>query len=131
MTFHSPPNDHLPPYENVLRVTTLSPYLNIPPVIISSSSCTYSNSDILNPTLSTFVFPSFDQIASDIISFLIQASPQSSNSLQLIVFDSMLHKQYKPSLVSHIDLMLSVNPNRNYITIESVVRSCISFIGIN
>ena len=132
MTFHSSPYDNLPPYENVLPVTTTaSPYLNVPPVIISSSSCTYSNSDTLIPTPSTFVFPSSDQIASDIISFLIQASPQSSsNSLQLIVLENMLHKHYKPSLVSHIDLVCSINPNRNYITFESIVRSCISFLGI-
>ena len=123
MTFHSSPYDNLPPYENVLPVTTTNlPYLNVPPVIISSSCCTNSNSDTLIPTPS-------DQIVSDIISFLIQASPHSlSNSLQLIVFENMLKKHYKPSLVSHIDLMLSVNPNRYYITFESIVRSCISFL---
>ena len=68
MTFHSSPNDNLPLYENVLPVTTTAlPYLNVPPVIIYSSSCTYSNSDTLIPTPFTFVFPSSDQIASDII----------------------------------------------------------------
>ena len=77
MTFHSSPYDNLPPYENVLLVTTtVSPYPNVPPVIIFSSSFTYSNSDTLIPTLSIFVFPIFDQIACDIISFLIQALAQ-------------------------------------------------------
>ena len=95
MTFHFSLYDKLPPYENVLPVTTTaSPYLNVPPVIISSSSCTYSNSDTLIPTPSTYVFPLFDQIAFDIISFLIQASPKSSsNSVQLNVLENMLHIQ--------------------------------------
>ena len=38
MTFYSSPYDNLPPYENVLPVTTVSFYFNVPPVIISSSS---------------------------------------------------------------------------------------------
>ena len=99
VTFHSSPYDNLPSYENVLPVTTTaSPHLNVPPVIIFSSSCTYSNSDTLIPTPLTFVFALSDQIASDIILFLIQASPQSSsNSLQLIVLENMLHKHYKSS----------------------------------
>ena len=130
MTVHSSLYDNLPPYDNLLPVTTVTPYVNVPPVIISSSSCTYSGNDTLVPTPSTFVFSSSDQIACNIISFLIQASPQSSsNSLQLIVLEYMLQKHYKPSIVSHIYLMLFVNPNRNYIRINRSELSCISLIN--
>ena len=146
MTFHSSPYENLPLYENLSSVmnntssfitpsavvTTVSPYVNVPPVISSSSSTTYTSSNTLVPTYSTFAFLIYEQIACDIITFLVQSSPQSSaNTLPLIVLENMLHKHYKPSLVSHIDSLLLATPDRTYITFETLVRSCISFLGIN
>ena len=151
MTFHSSPYENLPSYVNLSSVmntnssfttpavvTTISPYANVPPVISSSCSTTYSvsntysSSNTLIPTPLTFAFPSSKQIACDIITLLVQFSPQSSsNTLPLIVLENMLHKYYKPSLVSHIELLLLATPNQTYITFETIVRSCISFLGIN
>ena len=89
MTLHSSPYENLPSYENLSSVmntnstfitpsavvTTVSPYVNVPPVISSScslsSSNTYSSSNTLIPTPSTFAFPSSEQIACDIITFLV------------------------------------------------------------
>ena len=152
MTFHSSPYENLPSYVNLSSVmntnssfitpsavcTTISPYANVPPVISSSCSTTYSVSNTyycsnsLVPTPLTFAFPSSEQIACDIITFLVQSSPQSSsNTLPLIVLENMLHKYYKVSLVYHIESLLRVTPNRTYITFETIVRSCISFLKIN
>ena len=60
-----------------------SPYVNIPFMIsFNSTTHSYSYSDTLLPTPSNFVFFSSEQIASDIIYFLVQASPhKSSNNL--------------------------------------------------
>ena len=70
----------------------------------SSSNYSNSYSNILLPTLSNFEFPSSEQIASDIIHFLVQASPHTiPNKLQLVVLENMLIKRYKQSLISHID----------------------------
>ena len=87
-----------------------------------------SDSNTLLPTAytSNFVFPSSENIASDIIHFFVQASPHTSpNKLQLFVLD-MLNKHYKQSIISHIDLLLLAFPNRNYTTFESIICSCIT-----
>ena len=109
-------------------ISTNQPYVNFPPVKFSSiTNYFYSNDNTLLPTRSTFVFPSSEQIASDIIHFLVQASSQTSpNNLRLFVFENMLNKHYKQSLISHIDLLLLTFPNRNYSTLESIIRSCIT-----
>ena len=53
-----------------------SPYVNIPPMIsLNSTTYSYSYSDTLLLTPSNFVFPSSEQIASDIIYFLVQTAP--------------------------------------------------------
>ena len=94
-----------PTFHSLISVE--SHYVNIPR-IISLSSTTYSYS-YREPLLSTplnFVFPSSEQIASDIIHFLVQASPhKSSNNLQLVLVDNMLNKPYKQSLISDIKLL--------------------------
>ena len=84
------------------------PYVNLPPVRFSSiTNYFYFYSNTLLPTPSNFVFPSSEQIASDIIHFLVKASPQTSpNNLQLFVLENMLNKHYKQSLISHIDILL-------------------------
>ena len=75
----------------VLLLTPLSsinqPYVNLPLVIYSNSiNYSYSYSDTFLPSPVHFVFPSSDQIASDIIHFFVQASPHiSPNNLQLVV----------------------------------------------
>ena len=109
-------------------ISTNQPYVNLPTVKVSTiTNCSYSYSNTLLPTPSNFVFPSSEQIASDIIHFLVQASPQTSlNNLQLFVLENMLNKHYKQSLISHIDLLLFAFPNRNYTTFESIIRSCIT-----
>ena len=121
MTVHSPRYENLPSYKNLSSVmstnsssitpsafvTTILPYANVPPVIspscsiIYSVSNTYSSSNTLVHTPLTFAFPSSEQIACDIITFLVKSSPQySSNTFPLIVLNNMLHKHYKPSLMS-------------------------------
>ena len=146
MTFHSSSYENLRSFENLSSVintnssfitpstvvTTISPHANVHPVIFSSCntvyfvSNTYSSSNTLVPTILTIAFFTSEQIACYIISFLIQSSPQSSsNTLPLIVLENMLHKHYKPSLVSHIESLLLATPNRTYITFETIVRSCI------
>ena len=109
-------------------ISTNQPYVNLPPVKISSIiNYFYSYSNTLLPTPSNFVFPSSEQIASDIIHFLVQASSQTSpNNLQLFVLENMLNKHYKQSLISYINLLLLAFPNRNYTTFESIIRSCIT-----
>ena len=108
-------------------ISTNQHYLNLPPVKFSSiTNYSYSFSITLLPTPSNFVFPSSEQIESDIIHFLFQASPQTSpNKLQLFVLENMLNKHYKQSLISQIDLLLLTFPNRNFTTFESIIRSCI------
>ena len=109
MTFHSSPYENLPSYENLSYVmntnssfitpsavvTTISPYVNVSPVISSSCSTTYSvsntysSSNTLVPTPLTFDFPSSEQIACDIITFVVQSSPKSSsNTLPLNVLEN-------------------------------------------
>ena len=107
--------------------STNQPYVNLPPVQFSSiTNYFYSNDNTLLPTPSNFVFFSSEQIASDIIHFLVQASSQTSpNNLELFVLENMLNKHYKQSLISHIDLVLLTYPNRNNSTFESIIRSCI------
>ena len=151
MTFHFSLYENLPSYENLSSVmntnssiitpavvTIISPYANVPPVISSSFSTnysvsnTYSSSNTLVLTPLTFAFPSSEQIACDIITSLVQSSPQSSsNTLSLLVLENMLDKHYKPTLVSHIESMLLATPNRTYITFKTIVRNCISFLRIN
>ena len=143
MTFRVSTYENLPhfmdansPFINATSVISSESHnVNVPTVIYSSSNngCSYSISDTLVPTLSTFIFPSSEQIVCDIISFVIQAPPLSTcTSLQLFVLENMLHKHFKPSLVSHIDSMLYANPNRNYISFDSIVCSCITqLIGTN
>ena len=67
-----------------------------------STNYFYSYSNTSLPTLSNFEFLSSEQIAIDIIHFLVQASPhQLPNNLQLVVFENMLIKHYKQSHFSH------------------------------
>ena len=81
------------------------------------------------PTPLNFVFTSSEQFASDIIHFLVQASPHTlPNNLQLVVFENMLIKHYKQSLISHINLLLLAFPNSNYTTFETIICSCIAHI---
>ena len=102
-------------------------YVNIPIVILSN--CTnyyYFYNDTFLPSFVHFVFPSSDQIASDIIHFNVQASPHTSpNNLQLVVLENMLNKHFKQILISHIDLLLLAFPNRDDTSFESIIRSCI------
>ena len=110
-----------------------SHYVNIPPMIyLSSTTYSYSYSDTLLPTFSNFLFPSSEQIASDIIHFLVQASPHSSpNNLQSVVLENVINKHYKQSLISDIDLLLIAFSNRNYTTFESIICSCIAHFGVS
>ena len=106
-------------------------YLNVSPVKYSSrTGYSYSYSNTLLSTPSNFVFHSSEQIASDIIHFLVQALPHNSpNTVDLVEFENMLIKYYKQSPISHIDLLLLVFQNRNYTTFETIIRSCIAHIG--
>ena len=112
-------------------ICTNQTYLNLSPVKYSSrTGYSYSYSNTLLSTPSNFVFPLFEQIASDIIHFLVQASPHTSpNNLELVVLENMLIKHYKQSLIFHIDLLLLVFQNGNYTTFETIIRSCIAHIG--
>ena len=121
------------PFNNTVSLSppiigTNQPYVNLPSVKFSSiNNYFYSYSNTLLSTPSNFVFHSSEQIAINIIHFLVQASPQTSpNNLQLFVLENMLNKQYKRSLISHIDLLLLAFPNRNYITFELIIRSCMT-----
>ena len=89
-------------------ISTNQPYVNLSPFNYSSNTnFSYSYSNTFFPIPLNFVFSSSEQIASDIIHFLVQASPHASpNNLQLVVFENMLIKHYKPSLISHINLLL-------------------------
>ena len=115
-------------------------YANLPNVIMSSSasnSSTSTYSDTLIPsthlpsTPSFFVFPSSDQLASDLISFLVQVSPQSSSRLHLLVLENTLRKHFYPILVSHIESLYTTHPNRNYYTFDYIIRNSLSHFGIN
>ena len=112
-------------------ISTYQPYVNLPPFKYSSNTnYSYSYRNTFFPTPLNFIFPLSDQIASDIIHFVVKASPHTSpNNLQLVVFENMLIKHYKPSLISHINLLLLAFQNRNYTTFETIIRSCIAHIG--
>ena len=122
---------------NIVSLSTFSlicanqPYVNHPAVIyLSSTSYSDTDSNTLLPTVSNCLFPSSEQIASDIIHVFIHASPhRSPNRLQLFVLENMLNKHFKQSLISHIDLLLLAFSNRNYLTFESIIRSCIKTFG--
>ena len=120
-----------PSFHSLISVE--SPYINIPFMIsLNSTTYSYSYSNTLLPTPSKFVFPSSEQIASDIIYFLVKASPhKSSNNLQLVVLENMLNEHYKQSLISDIELLLLVFPNRYYTTFETIIRSCIAYFGVS
>ena len=106
-------------------------YVNIPPIINSSSiHYSYFYSKTLVTAHSDFEFPSSEQIATEILHFLIEASPHtSSNRIQFFVLENMFNKHYKQSLISHIDELLLAIPLRNYNTFEFIIRSCIAHIG--
>ena len=117
-------------------------YVNLPNVIMSSSASnsstsTYSDtlipSTLLPTTPSCFEFPSSYKRASDLISFLVQVSPQplSASRIHLLVLENMLRKQFYPILVTHIDSLYRTYPNRNYITYEFIIRNCLSHLGFN
>ena len=87
-TFRVSLYDNLPPI-----IDANSPFINATPVISSEShnvnipsviylsshnACFYSISDTLIPTLLTFLFHSSEQIACDIIDFVIQVPPHST-----------------------------------------------------
>ena len=112
-------------------ICTNQTYLHVSPVKYSSrTEYSYPYSKTLLSKHSNFVFPSFEQIAIDIIHFFVQASPHTlPNNLQLVVLANMLIKHYKQSLIFHIDLLLIVFQNRNYTTFETTIRSCIAHIG--
>ena len=84
-----------PPY----IISTNQEYVNLPHVKYSNSTTySYSYSNTLLPTPTNFVFPSSEQIASDIINFIVHASPHTSpNNLQLFVLENMLNKYNKQS----------------------------------
>ena len=109
-------------------ISIYQPYVKLPPFKYSSNTdYSYSNSNTFFPKPLNLIFPSSDQIASDIIHFLVQASPHTSpNNVQLVVFENMLIKHYKPSLISHINLLLLAFPNSNYTTFETIIRSYIA-----
>ena len=123
-------------HNTVLLLTPLSsinqPCVNLPHVIYSNSinySYSYCDSFLHSPV--HFVFPSSDQIASDIIHFLVEASPHTSpNNLQLVVFENMLNKNFKLTLISYINSLLVAFSNRDYTTFQSVIRSCIARFGL-
>jgi hypothetical protein len=129
------------PYANCpAELTSDSPYVNVPSIIMSSSSSnssssTYSDTLIPNTLLpstpSCFEFSSSDKLASDLIAFLVQVSPQpqSASRIHLLVLENMLRKQFYPILVSHIDSLYHTYPNRNYITYEFIIRNCLSHLG--
>ena len=85
MTFKASPYENLPSIIDANSpIITSSPvisskshYVNVFTVIYSSSNNTssYSIRDTLVPTASIFLFTSSEQIACDVISFVIQASP--------------------------------------------------------
>ena len=141
LTIKSTPYENLPP-----ELITSSPYVNVPTGIITSSSSnaiysvtssnsssTYTYSDTLLPsTPSYFAFPSSEQLASDLISFLVQAAPQpqSASSLHLLVLENTLRKHFYSILISHIDSLYITHPNRNFITFEFIIRNCLSHLGI-
>ena len=114
-------------------ISVESLYVNMPPMIsLSSTTYSYSYKDTLLPTLSNFVFLSSEQIASDLIHFLLQGSPHiSPNNLQSIVLENVINKHYKQSLISDIDLLLIAFPNRNYTTFETIIRCCIAHLGVS
>ena len=140
MTIRTPAYANLPP-----EFITSSPYVNVSSNIItqsstsalysvtsSNSSSTSTYSDTLLPsTPSYFPFPSSDQLASDLLSFLVQVSPQSASSLHLLVLENTLRKHFYPTLVSHIESLYITHPNRNYVTFEYIIRNSLSHLGIN
>ena len=113
------------------NISTKQSYVNIPPIIDSSSiDCSYFYSKTLLTAHSNFEFPSSEQIATDILHFLIEASPHTSaNRVQFCVLENMLNKHYKQFIISHIDELLLAIPLRNYKTFELIVRSGIAHIG--
>ena len=99
-----------------LSVVSTSLIVNLTLVIdLNSTNYSYSYSDTFLFSSEHFIIPSSDQIANDIIHFLVQASPQTSpNNLQLVVFENMLNKYFKQILISHIDSLLLAFINRDY-----------------
>ena len=91
-------------------IITNQPYVNFPPFNYSSNTnYFYSYSNTFFPTPLNFVFFSSEQIANDIIHFFILSSPYTlPNNLQWVVFENMLIKHYIPSLIFHINLLLTL-----------------------
>ena len=113
------------------NISTKKSYVNIPPILNSSSiDYSYFYSKTLLTAHSNFEFPSSEQIATDILYFLIEASPHtSSNRIQFCVLENMLNKHYKQFIISHIDELLLAIPLCNYKTFELIICSCIAHIG--
>ena len=115
-----------------LNISTNQSYVNIPPIIDSSSiDYSYFYSKTLLTAHSNFEFPLSDQIATDIFHFLIEASPHfSSNRIKFVVLENMLNKHCNQSKISYIDKLLIAIPLRNYKTFELIICSCIAHIGL-
>ena len=113
------------------NISTKQFYVNIPPIIHSSSiDCSYFYSKTLLTAHSNVESPSSKQIATDILYFLIEASPHTSaNRIQFCVLENMLNKHYKQFIIFHIDELLLAISLRNYKTFELIIRSCIAHIG--
>ena len=118
------------------RLTT---YENLPPIMDPTlqfinafsinNTVSLSPSSIISTNNPYVNLPPLNYSSNDFIHFLVQASPHASpNYLQLVVFENMLIKHYKPSLISHINLLLLACPNRNYTTFETMICSCIAHI---
>lgn len=144
MKIRVPSYANLPPvfssdttYENLPTVIASSSSTTSYSVIASNNSSTYSDtltpSTLLQPNSSCFEFPSSEKLASDLVAFLVQISPQphSASTLHLLCLENMLRNHFYPSLVSHINSLYRTYPNRNYITFEFIIRNSLSYLGIN
>ena len=98
---HNCTNSLIPPS----NISTKQSYVNIPPIIDSSSiDYFYFYSKTLLTAHLNFEFFSSEQIATDILHFLIESSPHtSSNRIQFCVLENMLNKHYKQFIILHID----------------------------
>ena len=145
MTFWVSPHDNLPPinYANSPFITASpvisseSHYVNVPTVIYSSSNngCSYPINDTLVPTLSTFFFLHLSKLF--VTLFLL--SFKRRNTQHASVYNCLFLKTCNPNISNIRSFLTSIQCctsiqlyNRNYITFDSIVRSCITqLIGIN
>ena len=88
---------------------------------------TQNNSESYSPPSTTLMFPSAVQIVSDIINQIQSASTYTSHLESVIRRNTLL--SYQPYLISQVETMLTLTPNRTYKVLDDIQVACIHYLG--